>query len=594
MLFNTILNLSLIALGPVQLPAGDSVSVSCAPAIVCPAVPASNCEDTDTYVSDLTPKSATNGWGPIEKDKSNGEQASGDGHPITIKGKVYTKGLGVHANSDLHYSLLGKYTTFKADIGVDDEVLPQSTSTCPGTVDFKILLDGKQVYESGILKKGDAPTPVQINVASALDLNLVVAGSADGTNCDHADWAAAKLIATSIVTVVNTPSGQMPIPPAPLPPPVPVPTPTPVPSGPYGADLTIPAGYSNSVCLIGEDDSAPGPKSAGLAITVLKNGTYPLRDFSNGCFVAETSGKVIFDGNGGPGKVRLSNAIVRGIVVQNVINQGLQGNGAVVVMNSNSKLVDSVVQDNQSVGITFPASSATALPNNVSLIRSITQRNGYMGWGGGIKNGLIKNSITRFNNRGYANPPWKSDSAAKFTTITGDPVKKYYIAPVWEAGGGKIVFSDNLLIDHVTADDNVGPGIWFDVYNVNVKVTNSEAHHNPGLSGDGEPWIGQGIVTELANAGSVLFDHNWVHDNEGSGIAVMETSNVTVSNNKIDGDGMEIRMGCHGSSYPVKNLLIANNTFIKSNIGNDSGVCGVKLDSTLYPQYNIVLRDNTF
>ena len=46
------------------------------------------------YVSDLTPTQATNGWGPVELDTSNGEQPAGDGNPITLNGVVYTKGLG--------------------------------------------------------------------------------------------------------------------------------------------------------------------------------------------------------------------------------------------------------------------------------------------------------------------------------------------------------------------------------------------------------------------------------------------------------------------------------------------------------------------
>ncbi|MFD0524474.1 beta-galactosidase [Paractinoplanes durhamensis] len=40
-------------------------------------------------VSDLPFLSSTNGWGPVERDTSNGEQPSGDGRPITIAGQVY-------------------------------------------------------------------------------------------------------------------------------------------------------------------------------------------------------------------------------------------------------------------------------------------------------------------------------------------------------------------------------------------------------------------------------------------------------------------------------------------------------------------------
>ena len=79
---------------------------------------------TTKFLSDLTWTSMTNGWGPAEKDMSNGEQAAGDGHPISIRGKVYAKGLGVHAVSNIVYNLTtaGSCTTFTSDVGVDDEV----------------------------------------------------------------------------------------------------------------------------------------------------------------------------------------------------------------------------------------------------------------------------------------------------------------------------------------------------------------------------------------------------------------------------------------------------------------------------------------
>ena len=53
--------------------------------------------DTAVYLSNLTWTSAINGWGPAEKDESNGESLSGDGTTITLNGQTYTKGLGVHA-----------------------------------------------------------------------------------------------------------------------------------------------------------------------------------------------------------------------------------------------------------------------------------------------------------------------------------------------------------------------------------------------------------------------------------------------------------------------------------------------------------------
>src|SRR5439155_13693111 len=57
------------------------------------------------FLSDLSWVSATNGYGPVEKDTSNGSSGTGDGHVITLNGVTYSKGLGCHADSDITYNL---------------------------------------------------------------------------------------------------------------------------------------------------------------------------------------------------------------------------------------------------------------------------------------------------------------------------------------------------------------------------------------------------------------------------------------------------------------------------------------------------------
>jgi hypothetical protein len=55
----------------------------------------------DTYISDLPFTEVANGYGPVEKDTSNGEDAANDGVTMMIETVMYTKGLGVHANSQV-------------------------------------------------------------------------------------------------------------------------------------------------------------------------------------------------------------------------------------------------------------------------------------------------------------------------------------------------------------------------------------------------------------------------------------------------------------------------------------------------------------
>jgi len=140
-----------------------------------------------TFLSDLTWTSATSGWGPAELDRSNGEQAAGDGHPLTIRGGTYAKGLGVHAASDISYALNGAYKTFLADVGVDDETNGQ------GSVVFQVWVDGVKLYDSGLVTGTTAVKSVSVDVTGKTTLRLVVTDGGNNNAFDHADWANARL-----------------------------------------------------------------------------------------------------------------------------------------------------------------------------------------------------------------------------------------------------------------------------------------------------------------------------------------------------------------------------------------------------------------
>jgi hypothetical protein len=139
------------------------------------------------YVSDLTPTSSANGWGPVEKDMSNGEQGTKDGHTISIRGVKYAKGLGAHAVSDIKYAIPQGCSAFNAVVGIDDEVAPS------GSVIFRVLLDGVKAYDSGVVNGTMGGKAININIAGHTQLELAVADGGDGINYDHADWANAQL-----------------------------------------------------------------------------------------------------------------------------------------------------------------------------------------------------------------------------------------------------------------------------------------------------------------------------------------------------------------------------------------------------------------
>lgn len=136
-----------------------------------------------TYLSDLNWVGAPiNGSGPVRRDASNGN------NPLSINGQTFEKGLGVHALSELTYHIgeLG-FETFRAVIGIDDECYEA------GSVIFQVYTDGELVYQSQVLTYQSAAVPIAVPLSDVNELKLRVTTAGDGTSCDHADWAMARL-----------------------------------------------------------------------------------------------------------------------------------------------------------------------------------------------------------------------------------------------------------------------------------------------------------------------------------------------------------------------------------------------------------------
>jgi alpha-galactosidase len=135
-----------------------------------------------SQASDLTMLSSTNGWGPVERDRSVNAQAAGDGRTLTIGGTTYAKGLGAHAPSTITYHLGGRCTTFTTEVGVDDEVTA-------GRVVFQVWLDGAKVADSGYLTGSQGAKHLTADLTGTTTLLLAATDGGDGINSDHADWA---------------------------------------------------------------------------------------------------------------------------------------------------------------------------------------------------------------------------------------------------------------------------------------------------------------------------------------------------------------------------------------------------------------------
>ncbi len=122
------------------------------------------------------------GWGEPQADKSV------DGNQLSIGEKKFEHGLGTHAASSLLINLKGGAERFTAYVGVDDEV-----GDSLGSVEFRVLADDRELWKSEVMKAGQAPEKVDVNLKRFKTLLLLVHDAGDGINYDHADWADAKI-----------------------------------------------------------------------------------------------------------------------------------------------------------------------------------------------------------------------------------------------------------------------------------------------------------------------------------------------------------------------------------------------------------------
>ncbi|GLY06888.1 glycoside hydrolase family 2 TIM barrel-domain containing protein [Actinoplanes sp. NBRC 101535] len=167
-------------------PAGFVSTVTAAAAVRTP-LPAGG-----LWVSDLPFAAETNGWGPVERDRSNAEQTAGDGRPLTIGRTVYAKGLGAHAVSAVTVDLAGRgCTSFRSDVGVDDEM------GSSGSVVFEVWADGVRKVASSVLTGSAGAEPLAADVTGASRLELRITDAGNGNGADHGDWAAARLLCSS-------------------------------------------------------------------------------------------------------------------------------------------------------------------------------------------------------------------------------------------------------------------------------------------------------------------------------------------------------------------------------------------------------------
>lgn len=148
------------------------------------------------------------------------------GEEASAGGKSYTEVIGVHAKSIIKVNLHNRASRFRGEVAIADSkidygrkdlaVVPlvdgtkllfdtkggQKTfaglagkkgSVQAGSAEFVLKGDGKELFNSGVMRAGDAPKPVDVSLKGIQVLELSVLPTADGASGDHGLWIAPRI-----------------------------------------------------------------------------------------------------------------------------------------------------------------------------------------------------------------------------------------------------------------------------------------------------------------------------------------------------------------------------------------------------------------
>ena len=112
---------------------------------------------------------------------------------LRVEGVRYAKGLGVHSASRLTYDLTqfaSKYKKFKATVAID-----AAAGDC-GSVVFRVYLktagEWHKIYSSPVVRGGESPRPIAIELGEASQIALLTEFADRGDELDYANWLDAR------------------------------------------------------------------------------------------------------------------------------------------------------------------------------------------------------------------------------------------------------------------------------------------------------------------------------------------------------------------------------------------------------------------
>ena len=110
------------------------------------------------------------------------------GTPLCVGGQRFERGIGGHAISRMLFDLGSKARRVQGMAGPDDANLFATN------LEFKIIGDGKELWSSGVMKRGDKAVSFDVDLRGIEKVLLLIDMCDDEFMYDHADWVDVKFI----------------------------------------------------------------------------------------------------------------------------------------------------------------------------------------------------------------------------------------------------------------------------------------------------------------------------------------------------------------------------------------------------------------
>ena len=110
------------------------------------------------------------------------------GNALSVAGKTYARGIGVHSRASLTFDLGGKFRDFVTRFGMDDDSGPYAD------VSVSILINGRPRYRQQHVRRGKLHEAVRLDVTGAKRIELIVDFGDNGDIQDRFNWIEPALI----------------------------------------------------------------------------------------------------------------------------------------------------------------------------------------------------------------------------------------------------------------------------------------------------------------------------------------------------------------------------------------------------------------